>query len=25
MRSNTIRWSWVDLLGHDWSIMIGCA
>jgi len=23
MRSNTIRWAWVGLLGHDSSILIG--
>jgi len=25
MRSNTIRWAWVGLLGHDSSILNGCA
>jgi len=25
MRSNTIRRAWVGLLGHDSSILIGCA
>jgi len=25
MRSNTIIWAWVGLLGHDSSILIGCA
>jgi len=24
MRSSTIRRAWVDLLGHDSSILIGC-
>ena len=25
MCSNTIRWAWVGLLGHDSSILTGCA
>jgi len=25
MRSNTIERAWVGLLGHDSSILIGCA
>jgi len=25
MRSNTITRAWVGLLGHDSSILIGCA
>jgi len=24
MHRNTIRRAWVGLLGHDWSILIGC-
>jgi len=25
MHSNTIRWAWIGLLGHDSRILIGCA